>query len=125
MTDGAVLRVTAVAAPGMASVLGMAIPIAPAFIAVLTAFLVRLPQLMKHDRATFGIDVSVTAVVMIGAFVTVVDHQLTAGPSFWLGIGFGGMGAGIIEIGKAAFATTLRTNLKEAVKVLFGIKDRP
>lgn len=113
----AAARVVLAAAPGFVSLAGMAIPIAPAIIGVSATLLVRAP-LIKMRTA----DISVTLLAMLGAFVAIVDNNLGAGSAFWIGIGFGGMGSGLIQAGKSAMATTLKGRLGAAFGILFNAK---
>jgi len=115
--DSAAARAASVAAPGIASIYGMSFPIVPAGIAVATVLLVRLP-LLKFSRA----EISITLLAMLGAFITVVDHGVAGGSAFWIGVGFGGMGSGLIEAGKSAMANTLRDRLGKAFGIMFNAK---
>ena len=115
--DSAVARAAGVAAPGIASVYGMSVPVLPAGIAVFTVLLVRLP-LLKFTRS----EISVTLLAMLGAFLTVADHNIAGGSAFWIGVGFGGMGSGVIEAGKSSMAGTLRERLGRAFGIMFNSK---
>lgn len=115
--NSAVARAAGVAAPGVASLYGMTFPIVPAGIAVATVLLVRLP-LLKFTRA----EISITLLAMLGAFLTVADHNIAGGSAFWIGVGFGGMGSGLIEAGKSAMAGTLRDRLGTALGIMFNAK---
>lgn len=115
--DSAAARAVGVAAPGIVSLYGMTFPIMPASIAVATVFLVRLP-LLKFSRA----EISITFLAMLGAFLTVADHEIAGGTAFWIGVGFGGMGSGLIEAGKSAMAGTLKDRLGKAFGIMFNAK---
>jgi hypothetical protein len=113
--NSAAARIAGVAAPGVASVAGMSIPIAPAVIAVATVVLVRAP-LLKFRTA----EISLTLLAALGAFVTVVDHDMAAGSAFWIGVGFGGMGSGLIEAGKSSMAATIKDRAAKALGIFLN-----
>lgn len=115
--DSAVARAAGVAAPGIASIYGMTVPIVPAGIAVATVLLVRLP-LLKFTRS----EISITLLAMLGAFLTVADHNIAGGSAFWIGVGFGGMGSGLIEAGKSSMANTLRERFGKAFGIMLNEK---
>lgn len=121
MSSEGAARAACTVAAGCASAIGLSIPIAPAAIAMLAAFLVRAPLIKRGPG--FWVDLSLTILAVLGAFVTVVDHEMGAGLAFWTGIGFGAMGSGMIEIGKNMLSGALKERFQAAGRVLFGIKD--
>jgi hypothetical protein len=114
---GTAAKVTTAVAPGVFVAAGMAIPLASAAIAVAAVLLVRAPVL----KLKVG-EISLTLLGMLGAFVTVVDHSMPPGTAFWIGIGFGGMGQGLVEAGKSSMAATLKDRLGKAMGVIFNTK---
>ena len=117
MDQEAAARGIMVAAPGIVSIAGMSIPIAPAIIGVAAALLVRAP-LVRFRTA----DISITLLTMLGAFVAIADNQLGAGSAFWIGVGFGGTGTGLIQAGKSAMGSAIKDRAAKAFGVLFNVK---
>ena len=99
--------------------IGLNVPIAPTLIALFAVFTVRLLVWTKGKSITWN--VAVLLIAMLAAFVTVEQYQLNAFRAFWFGIGYGGIGVGIIEIGRTVVTGALGDRFKNAAGVLFGI----
>lgn len=62
------------------------------------------------------------ALAMLAAFVTVEGSDMNTLRAFWSGVGYGGLGVGIIEAGKSQFASALKAGLDTMFKALAGSK---
>ena len=102
--------------------LGLSVPLAPTLIAFFAVISVRLLVWTKTKSLTWNL--AVLFIAALGAFVTVENYQLNAFRAFWIGIGYGGLGVGIIEIGKGALAKAVAERFGNAASVLFGIKPK-
>lgn len=63
------------------------------------------------------------ALAMLAAFVSIEGNaDIGSAKAFWWGVGYGGMGVGIIEFGKSQFAAALKAGLDTMFKSLAGTK---
>lgn len=67
-------------------------------------------------------NVTVCGLAALAAFVTVEGSDYNVFRAFWLGVGYGGLGVGIVEIGKSSVATALREGLRTMAKGILGGK---
>ena len=65
-------------------------------------------------------NVAVCLLAMLAAFATVEGSSLNVFRAFWLGVGYGALGVGIIEIGRTAIGTALRDGLRTVAKGVLG-----
>lgn len=65
-------------------------------------------------------NIGVCGLAMLAALVTVEGSDLNVFRAFWLGVGYGGIGIGIIEVGKSSVATALREGLRTMAKGILG-----
>lgn len=74
------------------------VPVFAVAVGVLSALLVR--EITKaNDRVKlWRYNSAVTLLAMVGAATFIIDHQVGAGNSFWVGGSFGAMGAGTVSI---------------------------
>lgn len=110
------------ASTGVISMAGMIVPVAPVLIAVSSAALVRIP-FIKSPRILF--ESTITVLCMLGSFTTVVDHNLSPGIAFWIGVGFGGLGSGIVPLGQKVLGGVLGARLKVALDAFMGVTPTP
>jgi hypothetical protein len=118
MTTEGAARIAGSLGPSGLALVGLSNPAAPAVIAVLACVLVRIPLI---NGRTLRADLSVTCLAILGAFVTTLDRELGAGQAFWLGLGFGGAGSTLIQVGKSAMGQLIGSRLKDALAVAFGV----
>ncbi len=112
-------RATMAAGTGLVAIAGMTIPIVPVSAGALACLLVRIP-LIKGK--TLLPELCLTGLAVMGTCLTIIDHRLAPGTSFWTGVGFGGFASTIIEAGKSAAFDALKGRLQAAAGVLFGLK---
>lgn len=68
-------------------------------------------------------NICVLILAMMATFVTLEGHASSTGSmsiSFWVGIFYGGLGQGIINIGKSAMMAGLRDRLGKALEAFMG-----
>lgn len=115
-------RGVAVICAGCVSYLGLDFRLAPALIAVSSAFLVRVPLFKPHKLLH---EACWTLLGMLGAFVTVADQRIGSGPAFWTGIGFGAIASSLLQVGKSIMTGPIKERLQAAAKIMLGIGDKP
>ena len=129
-TVTAASAVSAVAAqannPVLIDFLGVPVPFLAALTGIFSALLVRIIVVTstppgKNLRAY---NVAVTLLAMLGAAVYITDYQLRPGPAFGVGVGFGALGVGIIEIAKSQLGAALRAGGKTMLSALSGADDK-
>jgi len=113
----AVSKACAVAA-GIYCGLGLQVPVAPTVVALFAVLLVRLLVWTRTQSVTWNVAVCLLA--MLAAFATVEGSTLNVFRAFWLGVGYGALGVGIIEIGRTAIGTALRDGLRTVAKGVLG-----
>ena len=106
------------AAAGMYCGLGLSVPVAPTIVAMFAVVLVRVLVWTKGRSVTWN--VAVCALAALAAFATVEGSDLNVFRAFWLGVGYGGLGVGIIEIGKSSLANALREGLRTIARGVLG-----
>lgn len=109
---------TCAAVAGVYCGLGFTVPLAPTFVALLAVVLVRILVWTKTQSIAWNL--TVCALAMLAAFVTVEGSTLNVFRAFWLGVGYGALGVSIIEIGKSAVGTALRDGLRTVAKGVLG-----
>lgn len=102
------------AAAGVYCGLGLELPIAPTIVAVMAVVLVRILVWTKGRSVLWN--VSVCGLAALAAFATVEGSDLNVFRGFWVGVGYGALGVGIIELGKSAFGMALRDGLRTTAK---------
>jgi hypothetical protein len=65
-------------------------------------------------------NVAVCLLAMLAAFATVEGSTLNVFRAFWLGVGYGALGVGIIEVGRTFIGTALRDGLRTVAKGVLG-----
>lgn len=98
--------------------LGFTVPLAPTSVALLAVALVRILVWTKTQSIAWNL--AVCALAMLAAFVTVEGSEINVFRAFWLGVGYGALGVGIIEIGKSALGTALRDGVRAVAKGVLG-----
>jgi hypothetical protein len=102
-----------VAAAGIYCGVGLSVPIAPTIVALFAVVMVRVLVWTKNKGT--GWNITVCALAMLAAFVSVEGSAMNVFRAFWLGVGYGAIGVGIIEMGKSAVLDNLRAALKGAL----------
>jgi hypothetical protein len=102
------------AAAGIYCGLGLEVPIAPTIVACFAVLLVRILVWTRTQSVPWNL--AVCALAMLAAFATVEGSSLNVFRAFWLGVGYGALGVGIIEIGKSAIGTALRDGLRATAR---------
>lgn len=120
----AATAVTVAADPGTIDIFGVTVPVIPSLVGVLAVILVRVMVITKSKPNIWSYNLALTGVCLLGTLVTIVDHRLGPGSSFWVGVGFGALGVGVIEIAKSNFASALRTGLQTMFRALAAPTDR-
>lgn len=113
----AVTKTCAVAA-GMYCGMGLAVPIWPTAAACVAVVLVRI--LVWTKTRSIAWNLTVCGLAIVAAIVTVEGSSMNPFRAFWLGVGYGGLGVGIIEIGKSNILTGLKVGLQAAFPSMFG-----
>lgn len=116
MSDAAV-RTAGAVGPIAISLMGP--PDWPILIGMASCVLVRLPMMRLK---TLLPDFCMLALATLGTAVTIHDNNIAGGNAFWCGVGFGGAGSALIEIGKSAIIEGFKARFQDAARVLFGIK---
>lgn len=106
------------AAAGVYCGLGLQVPVAPTIVACFAVILVRVLVWTRTQSILWNL--TVCALAMLAAFVTVEGSTLNVFRAFWLGVGYGALGVSIIEIGKSAVGTALRDGLRTVAKGVLG-----
>ena len=109
---------TCAAAAGVYCGLGLQVPVAPTIVACFAVILVRVLVWTRTQSILWNL--TVCALAMLAAFVTVEGSTLNVFRAFWLGVGYGALGVSIIEIGKSAVGTALRDGLRTVAKGVLG-----
>lgn len=109
-------------AAGVYCGVGLHLPIAPTFIGLLAVLIVRV--LSWERKRTFLWNMMVALLAMLAALVTIEGHLDISGfKAFWIGVGYGGLGVGIVKMGTDVLGGTIKERVSGALKTLFGIKD--
>lgn len=96
--------------------IGLSIPIAPTLIAMFAVIMVRVLVWTKDRSIVWNL--AICGLAMLAAFVTVEGSDMNSFRAFWYGVGYGGLGVGIIEIGRTQLASALRAGLRTVLKSL-------
>lgn len=113
---------TCVAAAGLYCGMGMVVPVAPTIAAMIAVIIVR--YLVWTKTKSFGWNFAVCSLAMLASFVSIEGSKISVFYGFWLGVGYGALGVGIIEIGKSTISKALGERLRSAAEALFGIKPK-
>lgn len=98
--------------------LGLTIPIFPTIISMFAVIMVRVLIWTKTKSITWNL--AVCGLAMLAAFVTVEGSAMNSFRAFWWGVGYGGLGVGIIEIGKSNVVSALKAGFETMFKSLAG-----
>lgn len=97
----------------------MTIPIVPMIAGIGAVVVVRTMLWSRKHSVRWNICVIVLA--MMATFVTIEGREHTSTfIGFWIGISYGGLGQGIISMGKSVMMTTLRDRLGKALEAFMG-----
>lgn len=109
-------------AAGVYCGLGLQLPLVPTAIGLLAVFIVRI--LAWERKRSFLWNMMVALLAMLAALVTIEGHDGMSGfKAFWIGVGYGGLGVGIVKMGTDVLSGTIKERVSGALKMLFGIKD--
>lgn len=101
---------------------GLQLPLAPTIIGLLAVLIVRI--LAWERKRTFLWNMMVALLAMLAALVTIEGHASISGfKAFWIGVGYGGLGVGIVKMGTDALGGTIKERISSAFKTLLNIKD--
>lgn len=114
---------TCIDAAGLYCGLGMAVPIAPTIAGLTAVIIVR--ALLWSGKQSVKWNICVCILAMLATFVTVEGTDISTFMAFWLGVGYGGMGVGIVELGKNTPLKILRTRFSKAAEAFMGTKPEP
>lgn len=78
------------------------VPIFAVGVGALTALLVRVVETISSPKKMMSYNIAVTGITMIGSITYIIDHQISAGNSFWVGISFGGAGFGVVTAARSS-----------------------
>lgn len=113
---------TCVAAAGLYCGLGMAVPIVPTAAGIAAVILVRTMLWSKKQSILWNV-----CIIMLGIMATFATLEGREGSStfigFWIGIGYGSLGQGILNIAKSAVMNTLKDRLGKALEAFMGTKS--
>lgn len=111
-----------VMAAGVYCGLGFDIPIAATIVAITAVLMVR--ALVWTKTKSIAWNVAVCGLAMLGSFVTVENTTMSVFTGFWIGVSYGAVGVGIIELGKSMLGTIVADRLGSAfLLVLTGNSD--
>lgn len=114
---------TCIAAAGLYCGLGMAVPVAPTIAGLTAVTLVRALLWSKNQSIKWNLCVCFLA--MLATFVTVEGTDISTFMAFWMGVGYGGMGVGIVELGKNTPIKILKARFSKAAEAFMGTKSEP
>lgn len=114
---------TCVSAAGLYCGLGMMVPVAPTVIAIGAAVVVRI--LLWSKKQSFMWNMCVMLLAALATFATMEGDSSSPFSGFWIGVGYGGAGQGIINMGRNAMMSTLKERMTKAVDAFLGTKTPP
>lgn len=109
-----------VVAAGLYCGLGMTIPVAPTAAGLGAVILVRAMLWSKKQSAKWNL--CVIALAMLATFVSLEGNETSTFFGFWMGISYGGMGQGIINLGQSALMGALKERFAKAAEAFMGTK---
>lgn len=113
------------AAAGLYCGYGMSVPVAPTGAAIIAVILVRAVLWSKNQSIMWN--AAICGLCIMATFTTIEGTETSTFFGFWIGVGYGAMGVGIIEFGKRLMSGALKERFAKASDVLFGVtpKDPP
>lgn len=109
-----------IAAAGIYCGAGLMIPIPATIVAIIAVIIVR--GLVWTQTKSIPWNIAVCALAILGTIVSLEGKDISIFRAFWVGVGYGAVGVGIIEVGKSAMMKALTVRFASAASVLFGIK---
>jgi len=85
------------------------VPILPLLAGTGAAVIVRAIIVTDNQKRLWLYNVAVAAMTMLLTGAIIADHGLNLSHSVFLGIGLGGLGVGVIELGKAGALSVIRS----------------
>lgn len=114
---------TCVVAAGLYCGIGMVIPIAPTIAGIGAACVVRALLWSKKESIKWNLGVMLLSI--LATFVTLEGQDDTSTFfGFWIGVSYGGMGQGIISMGRSAVVNTFKERFGQAMSVFMGGKPK-
>lgn len=98
----------------------MVVPIAPTIAGIGAVVVVRI--LLWAKKQSFLWNMSVMILAILATAVTMEGEDTSTFMGFWIGIGYGAMGQGIINFGKTALTQTLKERSASAIDAFLGKK---
>lgn len=101
---------------------GLQLPLVPTVVGLIAVGIVR--TLAWERKRSFLWNMMVALLAMLAALVTIEGHEgMSNFKAFWIGVGYGGLGVGIVKMGTDVLGGTIKERVSGALKTLFGIKD--
>lgn len=114
---------TCVVAAGLYCGIGMAVPVAPTIAGIGAAIVVR--ALLWSKKESIAWNLGVMFLSMLATFVTLEGNQDSSTFfGFWIGVSYGGMGQGIITMGRSQVLNTFKERFGKALEVFMGTKPK-
>lgn len=114
---------TCVTVAGLYCGIGMAVPIAPTIAGVFAVIMVRVLLWSKKQSITWNLMVMFLGIM--ATFVSLEGHESSSTFfGFWMGVSYGGIGQGIITMGKSALLGTFKARFGDALEVFMGSKTK-
>jgi len=98
----------------------MAIPIAPTAAGLGAVILVRIVLWSKKQSIKWNL--CIIGLAMMATFVSLEGHESSTFFGFWIGITYGGMGQGIINLGKSSMMAAIKGRLGKVAEAFMGTK---
>lgn len=100
----------------------MIIPIVPMIAGIGAVVVVR--TMLWSQKHSIRWNICVIVLAMMATFVTIEGREHTSTfIGFWIGISYGGLGQGIISMGKSMMMATLRNRLGKALEAFMGTES--
>jgi hypothetical protein len=98
----------------------MAIPIPPTITGLGAVILVRIVLWSKKQSIKWNL--CIIGLAIMATFVTLEGDESSTFYGFWVGITYGGMGQGIINLGKSTMMGAIKDRFGKAVEAFMGTK---
>lgn len=104
------------AAAGLYCGLGFYVPIAPTLVALGAVLMVRILVWTRSKSIVWNGSVGLLA--SLATFSTMESTNFSVFTGFWIGVGYGALGVGIIEVGRGLVTTMVTDRFTSALSVL-------
>jgi hypothetical protein len=113
---------TCVTVAGLYCGVGMVVPIAPTIAGVGAVILVRVLLWSKKQNVTWNLAVMILGI--LATFVSLEGAENSTFFGFWIGVSYGGIGQGIITMGRSAVLSSFKKRFGDALEVFMGTKSK-